>query len=72
MKVKMLQSLAGSTYSYAIGAEAQFPDKEAKRLIEAGIAEALPAKKKAPAKKAEPEAEAPPAKKKPAKSKAKK
>jgi hypothetical protein len=38
MKVKMLTSMAGPEISLNQGDEADFPDDEAKRLIEAGIA----------------------------------
>lgn len=38
MKVKMLTSMAGAEYSLSPGDVREFPDAEAKRLIEAGYA----------------------------------
>lgn len=38
MKIKMLTGLTGPQYSLAPGDERDFPDAEAKRLIEAGYA----------------------------------
>lgn len=38
MKVRMLTGLSGPTYSLTTGDEADFPDDEAIRLIEAGYA----------------------------------
>lgn len=38
MKVRMLTALTGPTYSLTVGDEADFPDDEAIRLVEAGFA----------------------------------
>ncbi len=39
MKIKILTGLAGADFSFAPGDTPEFSDKEAKRLIKAGIAE---------------------------------
>ncbi len=39
MKIKILTGLAGADFSFAPGDTPEFPDKDAKRLIKAGIAE---------------------------------
>ena len=39
MKIKLLTGLSGPDCSYSPGDEAEFPNDEAKRLIEAGFAE---------------------------------
>lgn len=45
MKIRMLQSLAGSDFALAPGDETErFSDKEARRFITAGIAEAVTGK----------------------------
>lgn len=51
MKIKILVSIAGSSFSYKPGDEPTIDDKEAERWIAGGIAEKIAApKKKAPAK----------------------
>jgi len=48
MKVRMLQSLSGPEYALRVGDEAEFDADEAKRLVEAGIAEPVAGEKKKP------------------------
>lgn len=48
MKVRMLQSLAGPDFALQGGDEAEFDAEEAKRLVEAGIAEPVSGEKKKP------------------------
>lgn len=56
MKIKMVQGLAGAEYALAPGdVTERFPDKEAKRLIEAGIAIPFAEKRIEQAVKAAPE-----------------
>jgi hypothetical protein len=49
MKIRFLAALAGADFAHDVGAEVEFPDEEAARLVEAGIAE--PATDAAPAKR---------------------
>ena len=46
MKIKMLESCAGTRFSYAKGASLDVPDKVGKDLVKAGYAESLGKKKK--------------------------
>lgn len=39
MKVRLLTGIAGVNFAFSPGATAEFPDDEARRLIEAGFAE---------------------------------
>lgn len=44
----MLTTMSGPEVTYAAGDEHDFSDEEAKRLVEAGFAEAVKAEKKVP------------------------
>ncbi len=47
MKIKMLESCAGTRFSYAKGATLDVPDKIGKDLVKAGYAESVEGKSKA-------------------------